>query len=96
MSLLQKTKDAELALIHAQDAYADAKRELALASCPYQVGGTAPVVFRNRDAKILVDIVLARLRKDGEYEWVVAGYIQYDDAKVRTNYRTEVTGLITE
>lgn len=85
---------AEVALLHAQDTYADAKKALALAECPYQQGQKVETVFRNRDAWLFVDMVLVRLRKDGFYEWAAVGYIQFQDSKTRTNYRTELTGII--
>lgn len=94
---LQMLLDAEAAMDKATDHYSDTKQRLARARCPHSQGTSTDIVWRNRDAKLLVDTVIVRKRKnDGQYEWVASGYVFPEGRTVRSNYRTEITGLITE
>ena len=94
---LQTLLDAESAMDHATDHYSDTKQRIARLRCPHSQGTSTDIVWRNRDAKLMVDTVIVRKRKsDGLYEWVAAGYVFPEGRTVRSNYRTEITGLITE
>lgn len=97
MATLKQVIAAELALDAAEQEYAKQKQLLCAAACPHRRGEEVNIVWRNRNARLIIDVTLVRKRKsDGVYEWVCAGYVHPEGRATRTNYRTEITGDIVD